>query len=152
MMNILVAVDGSPLSLKAVAHVLELVAGGLRAQLVLVNVQEPATVYEMVTLHDPEALAKLAQDAGKDMLAPAVTLVSQAGVPFVQAVLTGDPVPAMLEAMEEHACQAIVMGSHGKGAITSALLGSVSREMLEKSPVPVTFVKPAPEPDSDDES
>jgi nucleotide-binding universal stress UspA family protein len=141
-MNVLVAVDGSPLSLKAVAHALAWMAAGLRAQLVLVNVQEPATVYEMVTLHDPQALAQLAQDAGRDMLAPAVALVTQAGFSCVQEVLTGDPVPMLLEALEEHTCQAIVMGSYGKGAVSSAWLGSVSREMLEKSPVPVTFVKP----------
>lgn len=152
MMNMMVAVDGSPLSLKAVAYALELIADGLRAQLVLVNVQEPATVYEMVTLHDADALAKLAQDAGNDMLAPAASAAAKAGVPFVQVVLTGDAVAAMLEALEAHGCQAIIMGSHGKGALTSALLGSVSRAMLEQSPVPVTFVKADPEADSDDDA
>ena len=128
--------------MKAVAHALQLHASGLRLELVLVNVQEPASFYEMVTLHDKAALDKLAQDAGADTLAPAVRLVQDAGVPCVQAVLVGDPVPMLLEACEEHACQAIVMGSHGKGAVRSVLLGSVSRAMLGSAQVPVTLVKP----------
>lgn len=148
-MNILLAVDGSPLSLQAVGHALTLIQNGLKAQLVLVNVQEPASFYELVTLHDADALAQLAQDAGRDMLAPAADLLTRAGVPFVQEVRTGDPVPMLLEAMEEHRCQAVVMGSRGMGAVSSVWLGSVSREMLNQSPVPVTLVKPK-EDESDD--
>ena len=48
MIKILVAVDGSALSLDAVHHVLRLVQDGLRASVVLANVQEPASLYELV--------------------------------------------------------------------------------------------------------
>jgi len=42
-MKILVPVDGSPLSLEAVRHAIALVKQGLRAELVLANVQLPAS-------------------------------------------------------------------------------------------------------------
>ena len=42
MPRILIAVDGSELSLDAVHHVLQLAQGGLRVDCVLANVQEPA--------------------------------------------------------------------------------------------------------------
>ena len=40
--NIMIAVDGSNESLEAVRQALSLVARGLRAEIALVNVQEPA--------------------------------------------------------------------------------------------------------------
>ena len=141
-MKLLIPVDGSAVSLQAVQHVLGLAEQGLRAELVLANVQEPATVYEMVTLHDREALENVADAAGRDMLAPAADAVRAAGVPFVEEVVTGDVVPMLLEVLEAHACQGVVMGSNGKGLVR-AWLGSVSQAMLEQSPVPVTVVRPA---------
>lgn len=140
-MKLLVPIDGSELSLKALDHALHLTRQGLKATLVLANVQEPATLYEMITLHDPEALAKLAADAGADMLAPAVAQCEAAGVPHVAEVATGDPVPMLLELQERYRCHAVLMGSHGKGLVRSSWLGSVSQAMLENCPVPVTFVK-----------
>ncbi|GAB3185772.1 universal stress protein [Hydrogenophaga aquatica] len=149
-MKLLIPVDGSDLSLQAVQYALKLVALGLRAELVLANVQEPATVYEMVTLHDREALERVADAAGRDMLAPAADAARAAGVPFVEEVVTGDPVPMLLEVLEAHACHGVIMGSHGKGLVR-AWLGSVSQGMLEQAPVPVTVVKPAePEEPVDD--
>ncbi len=51
-MKWLIPVDGSELSFEAVAHAVGMARAGLETELVLVNVQEPATVYELVTLHD----------------------------------------------------------------------------------------------------
>lgn len=143
-MKLLIPIDGSDLALQALQHAVTLARGGLSVELVLANVQEPASVYEMVTLHDAEALAQVTQAAGEDLLAPAVQAAEAAGLPYVASVAVGDVVPMLLELLEEHGCEAVFMGSHGKGLVRSAL-GSASREMLERSPVPVTFVKPRPE-------
>ncbi|HXD43141.1 MAG TPA: universal stress protein, partial [Ramlibacter sp.] len=42
---------------------------------------------------------------------------------------------------EEYGCSAIVIGAHGKGALASALLGSVSHALANVAPVPVTIVR-----------
>lgn len=146
-MKLLVPIDGSALSLLALQHAMRWVAHGLDARVVLANVQEPATVYEMVTLHDSEALEQVAQAAGQDALAPAMALLAEAGVPYETVVLTGDPVPMLLEALEAHRCDGVVMGSHGHGVVGRAWLGSVSQGVLESAPVPVTVVK-QPEPET----
>lgn len=153
-MKLLVPIDGSDLALQALQHAIALARAGLHVELVLANVQEPASVYELVTLHDAEALAQVTQAAGEDLLAPAVQAAEAAGLPHVASVAVGDVVPMLLELLEQYGCEAVVMGSHGKGLVRS-VLGSSSHGMLERSPVPVTFVKPPPEPEqnpAEDES
>jgi nucleotide-binding universal stress UspA family protein len=141
-MKLLIPVDGSALALAAVNHAIGWIQSGLKADLLLTNVQEPASFYELVTLHDPEAIEQLADAAGQDTLAPAVALAQAAGVNFEAVVVTGDVVSMLLEVLEAEGCDGVVMGSHGNGLVARALLGSVSQAVLEKAPVPVTFVKP----------
>ncbi len=150
-MKLLVPIDGSELALQALQHAIALARAGLEVELVLVNVQEPASAYELLTLHDPEALAELAVGAGRDLMAPAVLLAEATGLFYSETVVVGDVVPALLELIEEEGCDAVVMGSHGMGLVRSAL-GSVSRGMLEQAPVPVTFVKAAPESEAEPEA
>ena len=142
-MKILVPVDGSALSLEAVRHVLALVRDGLKAEVVLANVQEPASLYEIVTVRDPALLQDVSAGAGAHLLEAAEALCRAAGVEFETAVASGDPAHALIDIVEEYGCGAIVIGAHGKGALASALLGSVSLAVVHASPVPVTLVKQA---------
>ena len=57
MLKILVAVDGSELSLDGVRHTLQWLQQGLQATVVLAHVQEPASLYELVTSRDPDLIA-----------------------------------------------------------------------------------------------
>jgi nucleotide-binding universal stress UspA family protein len=41
----------------------------------------------------------------------------------------------------EHACDRIVMGTHGRSALTHLLLGSVASEVSRSARVPVMLVK-----------
>lgn len=145
-MRILVPVDGSQLSHDALARALDLVRAGLRAELVLANVQEPASLYEMVTAPDPVTLDAVAQGAGRHVLADAVQTITAAGVAHVVEIGRGDPARILIEIAERQACDLIVMGAHGRGAVRRALMGSVSLEVVRLSPVPVMLVK-HPEPD-----
>jgi nucleotide-binding universal stress UspA family protein len=140
-MKILVPVDGSPLSLDAVRHALWFVRQGLRAELLLANVQAPASLYEIVVAHDPDVIKDVSTGAGAHLLEPARELCRAAGVPFECEVLSGDPVRAICELAEQRGCAHIVVGTHGKGALTSALLGSFSHALAQTAPVPVTIVK-----------
>ena len=63
-MKILLPIDGSADALQAVRVALQWVAEGLKAEFVLVNVQDPASLYEMVVTHDVERLALLRAEAG----------------------------------------------------------------------------------------
>ncbi len=142
-MKILVPVDGSQLSLEAVRYALDLVKEGLRADLVLANVQAPASLYEIVVARDPAIIHDASAGAGAHLLEPAQALCREAGVSFECEVVSGDPVQALCDLAEEYACAGIIVGAHGKGALVSALLGSVSHALAHASPVPVTIVRQA---------
>jgi nucleotide-binding universal stress UspA family protein len=143
-MKILLPVDGSAAALEAVRHALQLVREGLQASVVLANVQEPATLYEMLLAHDPEVIEKVSAQAGLHLLEPARTLVEMAEVPYELEVASGDPAHTLIDILENFGCDMVVMGARGMGTLRSAMLGSVSHEVLHAAPVPVLIVKPRP--------
>jgi nucleotide-binding universal stress UspA family protein len=141
MVKILLPVDGSEAALDAVRHALHLAANGLDASFVLANVQEPATLYEMITARDPDVLDRVAAEAAADLLAPAEALLRDAGAQWDTEVAVGDPAHALAEMIERHEIDAVVMGARGLGAARSAIAGSVSHWLLVHGPVPVTVVR-----------
>ena len=141
-MKILLPVDGSELSLDAVRFAIRMVRGGLRADAVLANVQEPANLYELLVAHDPEVINKVSDEAGRHTLQSAVALLDAAGIQFECEVAKGDPAHTIIDIAERFACDMVVMGARGNSALRSAMMGSVSNEVLHASPVPVVIVKP----------
>ena len=141
-MKILLPVDGSDLSLKAVRLAVSLLQQGLSGSLVLANVQEPATLYEMVVAPDGEVLKRVSTAAGVDTLEKAEALLMAEGVVYEREIATGDPAHTIVDIGERFGCDMIVMGARGISAMRSALLGSVSNEVLHAAQVPVVIVKP----------
>ena len=140
-MKILVCVDGSEPALDAVRHALHLHREGLHASFLVATVQEPAVAYELMLTPDAEVLERVTGAVGARALEGAEALLNAAGVPFEREIATGDPALTLLDVAVRHGCAAIVMGARGMGALRSALLGSVSQEVLRDSPLPVTIVK-----------
>ena len=140
-MKILLPVDGSEVSLKAVRLAISLLQQGLSGSVVLANVQEPATLYEMVVAPDVEVLERVSTAAGMDALASAETLLVNAGVVYEREIASGDPAHTIVDIVERFACDLVIMGARGASALRSALLGSVSNEVLHAAHVPVMIVK-----------
>ena len=140
-MKILLPVDGSQVSLKAVRLAIDLLRQGLSGSVVLANVQEPATLYEMVVAPDGELLQRVSTAAGVDALEPAEALLMEAAVVYEREIASGDPAHTIVDIGERFACDLIVMGARGSTALRSALLGSVSNEVLHAAQVPVMIVK-----------
>jgi nucleotide-binding universal stress UspA family protein len=72
----------------------------------------------------------------------------QMGVPCVELVSkillpVGYPVEEILKAVDEESCDAIVMGTHGKGFLKHTFLGSVAGSVLQRTRKPV-FIVPLP--------
>ena len=151
MPRILIAVDGSELALDAVRHALDLVRAGLRADFVLANVQEPATLYELVVSRDPDGIAAACLEAGAHLMAGARALLDAAGQSYVTEVGLGDPANTLVDLIENTQSDMAIIGARGQGAISGALLGSVSQSLAHASPVPVTIVRhAAPEVELED--
>ena len=147
MVKIMIAVDGSAASLEAVRHAMALIRGGLQARVVLANVQEPATIYEVVTSRDPDLIAAASLGAGEHLMAPARALLHAAGVPYETDVGVGDAAHMLVEMIENSDADMVIIGAKGQGSLSSALLGSVSQQVARTSPVPVTIVREAVVPE-----
>ena len=148
-MKILLPVDGSEPALDAVRFAIRLAREGLPLQCVLGNVQEPATLYEMVVAHDADVLQSVSGAAGAHALEPAEALLRGAGIACESEVASGDPGHRLVEMAERYGCDMVVMSARGAGALRQALVGSVSQSVLHASPVPVLLVKPPPAPEAE---
>ena len=145
-MHILLPVDGSPQSLEAVRHAIRLMRDGLESEILVANVQEPSSLYELVVVHDPQALRRVALEAGEHAVAQAVALLTDAGIEHEIEIDSGDPAHMLAEIAECNECDAVIMGAHGVGA-SSASLGSVAQALLRSSPIPVMIVRPPAPPE-----
>lgn len=139
-MKILLAVDESAIGAAAVRHVAKL-AKSLKAtpQLHVLNVVPRLS----------KAAEKEFGKAGPDRyyqaqfeaaLAPLRPLLKRTRLPFHERTATGDIVPTLLAEAKAVKADMIVIGSHGKGALKSLLVGSVTQKVIALSPVPVLVV------------
>jgi nucleotide-binding universal stress UspA family protein len=71
--------------------------------------------------------------------------VGSSCLPLVSKILVplGHPVEEILEAVNKEGCDAIVLGTHGKGFLKQTFLGSVAVKVLERTRKPV-FIIPLP--------
>ncbi len=140
-MKILLPFDGSATALEAVKFAIRLGADGLEASAVLANVQEPASLYELMVAHDPRVIEQVSAAAGANTLLPAQALLDAVGMAYETEVAMGDPAHTLVDILENYGCDLVVMGASGTSTLRSALLGSVSNEVLHAAGVPVMIVK-----------
>ena len=146
MIKILIPVDGSAQSMHAAYHAMRLVSSGLKARFVVANVQEAPNLYELVVAHDPDVLHEVRDATGHDLVRPAVSLLTSANQLVEEAVVSGDPAHTLLELVESHGCDAVIMSAHGSGTDEGEVergLGSVAQHLVQHCAVPVTIVRPA---------
>ncbi|HEY2719622.1 MAG TPA: universal stress protein [Solirubrobacteraceae bacterium] len=142
--NILVAIDGSADAEQALAQAIDL-ADTQHARLTFFSavVNPPAAAYLGA---GATAAAELARGAE----AEAINKRAVERVPehiSVSSIVSGEPVrTALVQQIYDGHHDLVVMGSRGRGALRSALLGSVSHYVLHHSPVPVLIVHAEAEP------
>lgn len=141
--NIMIAVDGSGESLQAVREALHLIERGLRAEVALVNVQEPASLLQLAT-QDSDAIAAAAVEAGENLMGEAAALLNAAGVNYSMEVVLGEPGAALVDMAEQLDADMVMMGARGMGAVKSVIVGSVSKAVITHIGRPVLVVR-APE-------
>jgi nucleotide-binding universal stress UspA family protein len=132
--NILVAVDGSEAAKKALREAVEL-ARRTRGRLTLISVAVPPRRFGGPHFIPYPTQDELERDA-EEIVARAEAIVPD-DVPVATVVRRGPAAKAILERAEQGSHDLIVMGSRGLGFAGSVLLGSVSRAVVAKSPVPV---------------
>lgn len=66
---------------------------------------------------------------------------SESGLEVVEAIKHGKPHEQILEYVDEHDVDAIVMGTHGRSGADRLVLGSVTEKVVRQSDVPVLTVR-----------
>ena len=141
MRKILVAMDGSPSAMRALAYVLG------QASRETVNVQLMYVHFIPPFYENPGAYVRrdenrrFANKRAKAALGPAVRKLTRAGIEHQAMVKLGDEAPEIARAATQLKCESIVMGSRGLGAIKSLILGSTAMKVIHLATVPVTLIK-----------
>jgi nucleotide-binding universal stress UspA family protein len=143
--NLLVAIDGSPDADEALTQAIDL-AELEHARLTLFSAaaMPPAAAYFGAGGCVAATLAREAATETEAILREAVQRVPD--WVSVSTVQSSEPVrPALVRQIKTGHHDLVVMGSRGRGALRSVLLGSVSHHVLHESPVPVLIVHADPE-------
>jgi len=144
--NILVAIDGSPDAERALGYAIDLAeCANARLTLFAAVPAPPAFTYASP---GASAVAEIAEHAREET--EAIVRAALARVPDsvgVTSVVSDAPVrPALVAQISAGAHDLVVMGSRGRGAVGSVLLGSVSHHVLHHGGVPVLIVPAADTP------
>lgn len=144
--NILIAVDGSPHSERAVAEAVDLArttGASLTALAAFPDIAPWVYVGGYGAILPPAGLDDVhAQSRREHERMLEEMLARLAGdLDVERIVVQGTPAAAILEQAEKGRHDLIVMGSRGRGELRSLLLGSVSHHVLQTSPIPVLVVR-----------
>ena len=139
-LRILVPVDGSIPSLRAVQHVVDLAARGLPVELHLLNVQAPVRGSAAMLIAKSE-LNDYHREEGTKALADAVQALKVAGIVPHLHISVGMPGEVVLAFAQRLSAQHIVMGTRGfGGGVAGAVMGSVASDVVIGATVPVTLL------------
>jgi nucleotide-binding universal stress UspA family protein len=152
MEKILVAVDGSADSKKALTYVIEL-TGKCDGKITVINVYstvvpqtQPIDGLSTPAMSGTSAAlaAKLADDAklrGERILVEAERFAKELGVQVEKVLREGDAVNEIVAEAKAGNFNLIVIGHRGMSKLRELLLGGVSEGVSHKSPCPVLIVK-----------
>ena len=143
MKRVLIPVDGSECSLRAVARVIDKrsrYADPETLEIHLVNVQ-PALSHDVSRFASHDQIALFHRDESEKQLNAACELLDAAGVKAVKHCEIGHPAEVICALAERLSCDQIVMGTHGRTALVELLVGSITLKVLHLATVPVLLIK-----------
>jgi len=128
--NLLVCVDGSKNSIKALKYALGL-AEKLRAKVTLLNVQDQKLY---------KASPKTAKEIGDKILSKSLVEAGKTKIKIDKRLEFGVPSDKIVEVAEQGNYDLIILGSRGLGTIRRFLLGSVSDDVSHKAKCSVLII------------
>lgn len=142
-MRILLALDGSPSSDSACQLVGSLTwPSGSVVQ--IVAVAEPAAELLAPLVISAPTVGSFDQQASNELeaiLDAAVASLERPALAVQRTVLHGRPATLIVEMAVDFRAELVVIGSRGRGPLSSMLLGSVSAEVVDHAPCPILVVR-----------
>jgi YjbE family integral membrane protein len=139
MSKVLLPVDGSPNSMRAVRHIVNQFMMDHEIEVHLLHVRTPLSQH-VARFLSAGTRRKFHYDEANKAMAPARALLKQHGVPFTSHVELGDKAETITRVATELGAAQIVMGTARKNSLTRLLEDSVTNRVLELTQVPVAVV------------
>lgn len=140
-MKLLVAIDGSDNAQRAARYAARLAAQfDPPARLTLLYADPPLMRSVALSL-GAQDVERYHRDNARHVLGKARTLLKRARVEFDEHTPVGDPAEQLIKFARGQRYDMVVMGSHGRGALKSLLLGSVAGKVIASGAVPVLVVR-----------
>ena len=141
-MKILVPVDGSKNSLKALKYAINL-ANSLNSSstITVVSVHDDASFYYIDQFASYEEIRKILIENSQTELKPAQKLLANTDIKHSFIIEIGNVSETIINIANKEKVSLIVLGSRGKSEISDVLLGSVSNRVSHKAKQPVLIVK-----------
>ncbi|MFC5368258.1 universal stress protein [Salinirubrum litoreum] len=136
--NILVPIDGSPESSRALAFAVE---EWPEAAVTLLHVIDPVEAGYGATGGIPSGAEQWYENAKGQADELFDRVGDDFGREFDTETEVGRPASTIVDFAEEGRFDHVVMGSHGRKGVSRILLGSVAESVVRNSPVPVTVVR-----------
>jgi nucleotide-binding universal stress UspA family protein len=139
---VLVATDGSEVSLRAGEYAVRL-ADGLGAKLFALYIVDERLAFHG-GIHYGELVERLSEE-GREATGKVRALAEEAGAECEELIVSGRPDQSILAVAEELGADPIVLGAEGMSGLEHALIGSVSEEVLRHANRTVLVVGGHPE-------
>jgi nucleotide-binding universal stress UspA family protein len=138
--NILVCVDGSKHSERALSEAIDVaISNHARLSILTAVCRPPSWAWTPLTIPAIEPLAAELEREAQAALRQAVDRVPDSV--SVTTILSHKPIrEALMSRLRDGDHDLLVMGSRGRAPLTASLMGSVSQYALRHSPVPVLVV------------
>jgi len=136
-MNILVPLDGSKYSEKALLHACDM-AKNYQSRLILLYVVEKTIPLNLL---DRLEYLKMLRKVGNKVLIKGKNIATQHGVDSKIILKEGNITNEIIKLAKKEQCNLIVVGSKGLGATARFFLGSVSNKLANNSPCSILIVK-----------
>ena len=142
--RILVPIDGSATSERALQEAIKLAAGNALLRLVYVLEEIYSLDAEAYAFVDYPALQEAMHNTGERILAQGAKKVQQSGSKVETALLdvSGERVASVIDGeAQQWGADLIVIGTHGRSGLSRLLLGSVAEGVARGTSVPVLLVR-----------
>lgn len=138
--TILVPWDGSTLSETALAVALPL-ARRQGASVELVHVHQRPALVGLAPMYDTGLDIEQRDSMRSNQRSLAQRVSEEYGVPVQAEILDGDTLPTLVAYTKRTGPDLVVMASHGRGALSRLLLGSVTEGMVRQLHIPVLVTR-----------
>lgn len=140
-MKVLVPVDGSENSMRAVSYALNMAKSHHGMEITLLTVACLYSNYIGETVLNLDEINAECRKRFSLKLDDAKNYFADRGVPVNAVLLQGDPADVIIDYAEKNGIGKIVIGSRGLGLLKAAMMGSVTYKVLHSVKIPVTVIK-----------